>query len=237
MSYSQDFPPADAVYAPASDGLMLDLPPLVLVIGLLLLLLAGYAGWMLAQRRQPTSASAAAAIWKDIDEAIRAAMTAHSDVLRDKARTLIRVIENRLGRTLALANGLEPLTRLEGALRETQHDAGEGHDHDQGHGEGHEHGDGADPHAETHDAPATPEGAGSTSTVLIERVGTVIVQSPPSTRTGTSRPPTVPPAPTEGERRARVRQAVSDLNDHWRHKDARIAEIEAAHRELSAPRR
>lgn len=229
MSYSQDFPPADAVYAPSSDGLILDVPPLVLGIGLLLLLLAGYAGWWLAQRRQPTSASAAAAIWKDIDEAIRAAMTAHSDSLRDKARHLTREIDGRLGKTLTLAGGLTALEKLGAALDEDSHD----HSHDAGHSDGHAH-DHASAHHDDHD---THDIDASGSTVVIERARHVVIHAPapaPVPMAGHDKPG---PAPTEAERRQAIRQAVSDLNDHWRLKEARIAEIEAAHRELSAPRR
>ena len=229
MSYSQDFSPADAVYAPSSDGLILDIPPLVLGIGLLLLLLAGYAGWLLAQHRQPTSASAAAAIWKDIDEAIRAAMTAHSDALRDKARHLTREIDARLGKTLTLAGGLTAFEKLRAALDEESQD----HSHDAGHSDGHapDHASANHDDLDTHDIDA------SGSTVVIERARHVVIHAPgpaPAPAPGHDKHK---PVPTEAERRQAIRQAVSDLNDHWRLKEARIAEIEAAHRELSAPRR
>ena len=228
MSYSQDFSPAEAVFTPASDGLMLDVPPLVLIIGLLLLLLAGYAGWMLARRRQPTSDSAAASIWKAIDDAIRAAMTAHSDSLRDKARSLTHVIDDRLGKTLALTGGLRALKSLATALDEAPHDDGHagGHDEDHGPPRPGSHGDDHDPH--------DVNVAGST--VVIERARDIVIHAPAQpAMTGPHEP--ARPAPTEAERRHKIRQAVSDLNDHWRLKDARIAEIAAAHRELSAPRR
>lgn len=229
MSYAQDFQPAEAVFAPASDGLILDVPPLVLGIGLLLLLLAGYAGWMLAQRRQPTSASAAAAIWKDIDEAIRAAMTAHSDSLRDKARALTRTIEIRLGRTLTLTGGLSALETLDAALDEASHDDGHGGGHDDDHGPGHAGG-----HHDDHDVHDLDT---SGSTVVIERARHVVIHAPASAPAPAPAHDKPKPVPTEAERRQTIRQAVSDLNDHWRLKEARIAEIEAAHRELSAPRR
>ncbi|WP_269515426.1 hypothetical protein [Brevundimonas subvibrioides] len=229
MSYSQDFPPADAVYAPSSGGLILDVPPLVLGIGLLLLLLAGYAGWWLAQRRQPTSASAAAAIWKDIDEAIRAAMTAHSDSLRDKARDLTRTIETRLGRTLTLTGGLTGLEALDAALDEAPQDDAHAGAHDQHHAP--DHGGGHDDDHDGHDVDA------SGSTVVIERARHVVIHAPTPAATPKPGHDKPRPAPTEAERRHAIRQAVSDLNDHWRLKEARIAEIEAAHRELSAPRR
>ena len=233
MSYAQDFQPAEAVFTPVSDGLILDVPPLVLGSGLLLLILAGYAGWMLAQRRQPTSASAAAAIWKDIDEAIRAAMTAHSDSLRDKARALTRTIETRLGRTLTLTGGLTGLEKLDAALDEAPHDHAHGGAHGGAHADAHHdahapgHPVGHDDDHETHDVEA------SGSTVVIERARHVVIHAPAPTPAH-DKPK---PLPTEAERRQAIRQAVSDLNDHWRLKEARIAEIEAAHRELSAPRR
>ncbi|QTN19644.1 hypothetical protein HZ989_00735 [Brevundimonas sp. AJA228-03] len=229
MSYSQDFPPADAVYAPSTDGLILDLPPLVLGIGLLLLLLAGCVGWWLAQHRQPTSASATAAIWKDIDEAIRAAMTAHSDSLRDKARDLTRTIETRLGRTLTLTGGLTGLEALDAALDEAPHDDAHAGAHDHHHTP--DHGGGHDDDHDGQDVDA------SGSTVVIERARHVIIHAPapapaPTPKPGHDKPK---PVPTEAERRQAIRQAVSDLNDHWRLKEARIAELEAARRELSAP--
>lgn len=227
MSYSQDFQPAETVFTPASDGLILDVPPLILVIGLLLLLLAGYAGWLLAQRRQPASASAAAAIWKDIDEAIRAAMTAHSDSLRDKARALTRTIEKRLGKTLELTGGLTALEALDDALDEAPHDNGHGGSHDDGHAPGHTGGHNDDHEAHDED--------GHASTVVIERARHVVIHATSPIPPPVHEPPR--PAPTEAERRLKIREAVSELNDHWRLKEARIAEIEAAHRELSAPRR
>ncbi|CAL1690538.1 hypothetical protein MMB232_00665 [Brevundimonas subvibrioides] len=229
MSYAQDFQPAEAVFTPAADGLILDVPPLMLGIGLLLLLLAGYAGWRLARHRQPTSASAAAAIWKDIDEAIRAAMTAHSDSLRDRARALTRTIETRLGRTLTLTGGLTALEALDAALDEAPHDGGHGGHHDDPHAPVHPAGD--------HDEPEDAAIDASGSTVVIERARHVVIHAPAPTPAPGHDKPRPRPAPTEAERRQAIRHAVSDLNDHWRLKEVRIAEIEAAHRELSAPRR
>jgi hypothetical protein len=159
----------------------------------------------------------------------RAAMTAHSDALRDKARHLTREIDARLGKTLTLAGGLTAFEKLRAALDEESQD----HSHDAGHSDGHapDHASANHDDLDTHDIDA------SGSTVVIERARHVVIHAPgpaPAPAPGHDKHK---PVPTEAERRQAIRQAVSDLNDHWRLKEARIAEIEAAHRELSAPRR
>lgn len=226
MNYSQDFTAAEDVYTPVQDQLFLGLPPLLLVLLLLLLIAAAAGGWMMGQGRRSTDGgSDAAAIWKAIDEAVRAAMTAHSDGLRDKATALSRTIDERLGRTLALAGGLKAAGALKTALKEPEPTR----EPPQGQ---------ARPSA-TPDRPSNtrdaPEGEPQTTAVTIERVNQVVIHNPPPSAGGSNSEsgPTRAP-PTEAERRDNIRKAVSDLNDHWRLKDARIEEIKAAHRELSA---
>jgi hypothetical protein len=229
--YSQDFATSDAVFEPAQEALLLGVPPLLLLFGLALLAAAGLFGWWLGRRPRKQAVSAASAIWKAVDDAIRATMTAHSDALADRAATLRRTVHDRLGATLTLTGGLSPLDALDKALKgppaHTAHD-----DHTDGHGPGHGH----DEHA-AHDGdhPDEPE-APSTPGVLIEHADRVVIHQPAAPREERRPTPPPPSPPTEAQRRDAIRKAVSDLNDHWRLRDARIAEIEAAHRELSAAR-
>lgn len=229
----QEFAPAETFYEPVQDTLVLGLPPLLLVFGLLLLLGAGILGWWLGRRPVKAPGSAANSIWKAIDEAIRNAMTAHSDGLVERARELRRVIDNRLGKTLALTASFAPLKALDDALAgPSTHGHDHGHDHARGHG--------ADDHttAAHDDAHAEPTETHTAHGVVIEKASQVVIHQPPPRPTRPTPPPAPPPPapPTEAQRRDAVRKAVSDLNDHWRLKDARVAEIEAAHTELSAPR-
>ncbi len=218
--YSQDFATADAVFEPVPEGLVLGLPPLLLLLLLILLLAAGSLGWWVGRRPRRDSDSAATAIWKAVDEAIRAAMTAHSDVLADKARGLRRIIQDRLGKTLALTAGFHPLAALDHAL-------GDVHPAVDDHGKGH----GPEPKP-TPDDPHDGNPDVQTPGVLIEKASRVVIHPPATSRDRSPAPPA--PPPTEAQRRDAIRKAISDLNDHWRLKEARIADIEAAHRELSA---
>lgn len=230
---SQDFAPADSFYEPAQDGLVLGVPPLLLAFLLILLLAAGLLGWWLGQKPRNAAGHDGPAIWKAVDEAIRATMTAHSNSLVDRAHDLQRVIQNRLGKTLALGAGFAPLAALDEALADPAGDHGHGHDH----GHGPDHGGSHDKHdAHADDAHADKTDLTAARGIVIERASHVVIHQPP--RRPTPARPTTPstpaPPPTEAQRRDAIRKAVSDLNDHWRLKEARIDEIAAAHRELSA---
>ncbi len=227
--YSQDFAPAEAVYAPSSDGLMLGLPPLLIAGLLILLLAAGALGWWIGRRPGKTADSAAQAIWKKVDGAIRTAMTAHSEVLADRAEALRRTVQDQLGKTLALAGGLAALKDLNDALGHGTPDDHAG-DHDEHEGHGHA----STPHEgdDHHDEASQPAASG----VHIERADKVVIHNPPRPNPPPHSPKPPKPAQTEAERRDAIRKAISALNDHWRLKEARIAEIEAAHAELSGRR-
>ena len=147
---------------------------------------------------------------------------------------LLKTYRKSIERIAALETGLE---KLDAALDEAPHDHAHGGAHGGAHADAHHdahapgHPVGHDDDHETHDVEA------SGSTVVIERARHVVIHAPAPTPAPTPAHDKPKPLPTEAERRQAIRQAVSDLNDHWRLKEARIAEIEAAHRELSAPRR
>jgi hypothetical protein len=225
MNYSQDFPPAADVYSPLPDQLALGLPPLLLGLMILVLLAAGLAGWVLGHRRQTPGSSDGAAIWKAIDDDIRAAMTAHSDGLRDKATALSRTVEARLGRTLALTGGLKAFSALKTALKDPE-PAAHASDHGVSNAAAPSHD--ADHATNKHDTEL------HLAAVVIERASQVVIHSPPPPTGAASGGHEPPKPPTEAEQRDAIRKALSELNDWWRLKDARIAEIEAVHRELSA---
>lgn len=237
-NYPADFS-AGADLAPVEPTLMLGLPPLLLA--LLLIVALGFLalGWAIGRLR-PTEEDTAPGLWKAIDTPLQTAMKANSDQLPGAARIVKSVIEARLGPVLTLNGGLSgPLRQIAAALGDSHgnhghgdhghgdqgHDGGHddhGHDADPGHGHDHGHHDAALAHDAPHPGHAAPG-------VTVIQTGSVLLapSSPPH------RPAPAKPAPTPAQRLAALRQAVSDLNDHWCRKDERLADLRAARRALN----
>ncbi len=221
QQYDADFSSADPANLPQDGSLFVSLPPIVwfaiiVIIGAVFLL-----GWFMSARRGSRKGDAGLSIWKDIDDAAKAAMKADGDALPGKAAALQRTIESRLGRTLALAGGLAGnLKALSLALEGRPADA-HGHD-DHGH-EDHAH---DEAHDDGHGDRATPGPAGSVSgasaSVTINVPGSV-GHTPPHTSHHLS----------AAERNRALRNAVADINEHWRHRSLRLTEMSDALAELT----
>lgn len=235
MSYGPDFATADPANAPLDAPLYLGADPVMWAALILLLLAAVLLGWFLGARGGPKTGDATASIWKAIDGAAKEAMKADDSALRGRAEHLLGVVDNRLGKTLALAGGKEGLSACVKALRaavdgklpekpKDGHDAPKA-DHDKAHdGHGHD-----DKHDEDH-------GHGSTAGAVAAAANITINVAPPA--------PAKPdhdhhpaPAPrkemTVREQTDALRLAVAAFNEHWRHEKARVRDLRAALTELS----
>lgn len=224
QQYDADFSNADPANLPTDGSLFVSLPPVVWFAVIVLALAAFALGSMLASRRAARKGDAGASIWKAIDDAAKAAMKADGDALPGKAAALKRTIESRLGRTLALAGGLSASLKalnlaLEGRPAEAHGHDDHGHDdhgHDGAHGDGHDDGHGAD----AHPAPtAAASGASASVTIIVPGGG----HAQPHTAHHLS----------AAERNRALRNAVADINEHWRHRPQRLAEMSDALAELA----
>ncbi|HYC98958.1 hypothetical protein [Brevundimonas sp.] len=220
MSYGADFATADPANAPLDAPLLIGADPLVWGAILLALLVAAMIGWLMGSGARSKRGDAAGAIWEAIDEAAKAAMKADTDTLPAQAADLHRVLRARLGRTLDFGGELTGCVdalalALKGDL-EDKADHG-GHDHAP---EKHE------PEAD-HEAAAPASPAAANVTISIH---------PPTP----GRPPHPSPKPgkrpmTLRERNAALRLAVAAFNDYWRHRAARVSEMDGVVAELSDP--
>lgn len=227
-SYPADFP-ADRAFEPVEPEVFLWVDPLIIGALLLAALLIGAFGWWLGRTRANRDPDAAESIWKAIDDAAKAAMKADNHGIAGKAQALRDVIDRRLGKTLKIAAGLK-LKALDEALK--------GRGPADGHGHGHAHGHGGHAAHAAHAPTEAAEGHGSGAVSAAAAANVTIVTVTPGTAT-THEPPVHPPHPPEhreltaGERNNALRLAVAELNEHWRDKAARVAELRAAHAELS----
>ncbi|WP_298743772.1 hypothetical protein [uncultured Brevundimonas sp.] len=235
MSYGDDFAGVDSAGAPLDPTIMIGAGPMFWSAMLLAIALAALLGWWLGQGRSHRRPDAAVEIWEAIDKALRQAMQAHDGVLLDQAQQVLSVIDGRLGRTLALARGLSgPLEELRKAVA------------------------GTPPPAPPATAPAsTPAGAAAPPSADAEADGdapgaaaaaasasaasgnvtivNVSAPPPPSPPAPPPSPPPPPPPPSPRNQLSTMRLAIAALNQHWREKDRRVAELREAHRELSGP--
>ena len=217
---------ADRAFEPGGPEVFFSLPPMMLA-ALVVLGLALFAlGWFLKEAQGPRRRDDAEAIWKAVDDALKAAMKADGAALVGRAEELKKVLSKRLGATLKLAGGLGGLvTALDHALAGEPHEAhGHGdHSHDD-HGHDH-HGQGHDDHR-PHDDHGKP---GPVTHVTI-------INGPhgDTSHAHDDHKPHKPASLSPRERDRALRLAVADLNEHWRHKAERIGELRAACRELSA---
>ena len=233
---------ADRAFEPTGPDVFFSLPPMMLALLVLLGLALFALGWFLKEAQGPRRRDDADSIWKAVDEALKAAMKADGGALVGKAEEVQRVIERRLGAVLKVAGGLTPgLKSLKRALAGQASDPHDGHDpadhgdhdHDAGHGA---HGDTAhDAHGSGHDA----HGAVTQITIVNGGGGggggggAGGGGGGGGGGSGHSGPHDDHPL-TPRQRDHAIRAAIADLNDHWRDKAARIDELRAAHRELSA---
>lgn len=240
MSYGADFASADPANAPLDAPIYFGADPVMWGALALLLLAAGLLGWFLGSRAAPKTGDASHAIWKAIDGAAKDAMKADNSALKGRAEHLLTVIENRLGKTLALAGGKDGLsacvTALRGAVdgklkdkpRDDKHDAHPPKaDHGKGHDDGHGHGD---DHGHDGHGPTSSVGAAAANITIN------VAPSPPAEKPGHD-PHHPEPAPrkemTVREQTDALRLAVAAFNEHWRHEKARIRALRAALAELS----
>lgn len=217
------------VFEPVDPPVFLGLDPLFLALLVALGALLFVLGWMLRNSRSSRDPDAAEAIWKAIDDALKAAMKADGGSLAGKAEDVERVIRKRLGATLSLANGLNPgLVSLKAALAGQRHAP---HAHAEAHEDHGDHG---------HDEPGDDGHATEASSPASVTQITVINGVREGARGGGSgggghghSGPDHGGSLSPRERDHAIRAAIADLNDWWRHKSERIGEMRAAHHELS----
>lgn len=227
--YATDFQ-GGGTFEPVDPPVFLGIEPLLLALLVAIGAVLFFLGWQLRNSQTSRDTDAAERIWKAIDEALKAAMKADGGALVGKAEEVERVIRKRLGATLSIANGLNPgLDSLRSALDGRRH-VPHAHSHAEAHDD---HGDhGHDDHADD------DHGAEESSSASVTQI-TVINGNRDGRRSGIGhgaggRNPDHGGSLSPRERDHAIRAAIADLNDWWRDKDARIGEMRAAHRELSA---
>jgi hypothetical protein len=223
---------ADRAFAPTGHDTLFGLPPVMLALLALLGLALFALGWFLKEAQAPRRRDDADAIWKAVDDALKAAMKADGAALIGKAEDLKTVIDKRLGATLKLAGGLAgPVAALKAALEGQAHES-HGHDDPRGdhadHGHG-DHGHGGAHHGD-HAAETRHEAGPVTQVTIINGAPAHGGDGHGGDHGGGHKP--LPLTPRERDHALRL--AVADLNEHWRHKADRIDELRAACRELSA---
>lgn len=242
MSYGADFANADPANAPLDPTIMIGADPFFWGAILLLIAAALFAGYFFGARSRSHHADAAHSIWKAIHDAARSAMGADDNALRGKAENLLKVIDSRLGKTLDLAKGMSGeigniRKAVKGESPSEAHGPGGGHAHGGGHGAGHGGGHGA--HAADHDAHGAHEvhAAPAVTIVNVNAGATAHAAAQPAADHH------VPGHDDKPEKRAltyreqtdALRLAVAAFNQHWREEALRVAELRAAHAELSNP--
>ncbi len=225
--YASDFQ-GGGVFEPVDPPVFLGLEPLffalLVAIGAILVLL----GWHLRGGRTRPASDGAEAIWKAIDDALKAAMKADGGSLTGKAEDVERVIRTKLGATLALGRGLLPgLEALAAALAGRPHTPRPLTDPDEGTDR---------PGEDPPDEPASDESSSTSATVTQI---TVINGHPDRGGSGHGNGGHTPGGGhdrslSRRERDHAIRAAIADLNDWWSRKDERIQTLRAAHSELSA---
>lgn len=263
-NYPQDFQAADpAVLEPVDSTLFLGVHPLLLLLLASLVLGLMVLAWRAGRGTSTTQPDAAESIWRAIDRACQAAMTANSDALVGAAKALRATYDDCLGAVVILAEGpSKPLKAvdhaLKGRIKEPVKAKEETPPQDRtakpDHGE---------PHRSALHHAAVPASVTvvSNSHVVIkgDRVdhgpdgsgtahapGAAVLDKPPYAPHPPK--PVPPPAPatpvekeveremTKAEQLAALREAVAQFNDHWCRRKERIEELQAAHRQLSTPR-
>ncbi len=229
MSYGADFANADPANAPLDPTIFIGADSFFWGAILLALAAALMLGWYLGAQSRDRGGDAAQAIWETIRDAARSAMAADDNALKGRAEQLLKTIENRLGKTLALARGVSG--RL-GKLKDAVEGKGpaDGHGHSGGHGGGHAPGHDAHAAHEVHAAPA----------VTIVNVNANANAGATAHAAGDHHPPAHDHKPEKRDLSAReqtdaLRLAVAAFNEHWRDEAGRVRELRQARAELSDP--
>ena len=226
MSYGEDFAGVDPAAIPLDPTILIGADPMFWGAVLLALLVAALVGYLFGSGSRSKRPDAAGAIWEAVNDAAKSAMKADTESLPARAAHLDRVIRARLGKTLAFCGGLSP--RVEDLKKAIDGVAADPHHHD-GHPSGHDHG-----HDGGHDSENGHDGHGAAAPTASGNVTIVSVHAG-----GAAHPPHKPDhdrrAMTAKERNRALRLAVSDFNDHWRHRSLREAEMRAVVAELCNP--
>lgn len=118
--FTPDFAGAPNGYEDVAGPLFLGLDPLLAALLLALIVLAGFIGFRLGDRRKGPDGdeeAVAKAIHERVLKAARDALSAESTLLVDKARALKDLVEDQLGQVKSLGGGLSgPMTAINTAL-------------------------------------------------------------------------------------------------------------------------
>ncbi|GLK47456.1 hypothetical protein GCM10017620_04290 [Brevundimonas intermedia] len=258
-NYPQDFQAADpAVLEPVDSTLFLGVHPLLLLLLAALVLGLMVLAWRAGKGATTTQPDAAESIWRAIDRACQAAMTANSDALVGAAKALRVTYDDCLGAVVILAEGpSKPLKAVDHALKGRIKEPVKAKEETPS----------QDPTAKP-DRPGPHHAAVPASVTVVSNSHVVIkgdrVEHAPD-GSGTAHAPGAavldkppyaphppkpvpPPAPanpvekeveremTKAEQLSALREAVAQFNDHWCRRKERIDELRAAHRQLSTPR-
>ncbi|MDZ4392803.1 hypothetical protein [Cypionkella sp.] len=232
MSYGADFANADPANAPLDAPLFIGADSFVWGAILLALAAALLLGWYLGAQSRDRRGDAAHAIWEAISDAARSAMAADDNALKGRAEHLLKVVENRLGKTLGLARGLSGRV---GKLKDAVDGKGpaDGHGHGGGHGAGHGGG-----HTPTHDAHAAHEVHAAPAVTIVNVNANT--NSGATAHAADHHPPAHDGKPEKRDLNSReqtdaLRLAVAAFNQHWRDEASRVRELRQARAELSDP--
>ena len=204
--FTPDFAGAAPGYAEVARPLFLGLDPLLAALLACLILIAGIVGWYARDfwPRADDEREVAKAIHARILAAARAARSAESDRLIEKARALKSTVEDLLGEVLELAKLAGPIGDVTKALEGKA---------------------AAKPAAP---APAATTPAPTSAPTQNQSVNVTVVTAPAPSPAA---PPS--PGMTAKEQLDELDRAVRAFHDHWSVGEKRIGELIAARRQLS----
>lgn len=234
MSYGANFANADPANAPLNAPLFIGADPFVWGALLLLLAAALLLGWYLGARSNQSRADAAHAIWEAINDAARSAMSIDDNGLKGRAEHLLKVIDGRLGKTLALAKGMSGrIAKLKEAVEGKGPAEAHGHGHGAGPGSG--HGGGHGTHAPAHDAHGTHEVHAAPPVTIVNVNAGVTAHAPADHHAPAHDAKPEKRDLNHREQTDALRLAVAHFAQHWRDEAGRVRELREAHAELSNP--
>lgn len=215
--YPSEFDTGAPAYPAASD-LFLSVPPVILLLFVLLLLLALLCGWYAREQMGPKPKDPCEAIHDDVRKAAEAALKASRDEVHARARTLLAVIDRRLGGIQALAEGVAgPCAVLREVLAPPPETRGE-----------------------RHGAGTGAKGERAADLVVVNNGKMVVHAGPggsrhdrqddPDAKTGTPDDPAL--LPDRRDEIERLRAAIHAFADHWRDRGARITDLRRARANL-----